>query len=692
VGHTFAFIILDIAVIIVVARLFGRLALKLNQPAVIGEIVAGIALGPSLLGLLPGDLDGHLFPTEVVPYLKILAQLGLVLFMFIVGLELDISLIRGRGRRAGIISLSSIVLPFALGAAAALALHPLHDTVDGKGVSLLALMLFMGVAMSITAFPVLARILNDRGMHRTSVGVIALAAAAIDDVLAWTLLAFVYAVASGNSPVAVVRIVALTAVFAAVMFLVVRPLLGRMPNWYKHSGRITPDIFAVVLVGILLSALATERIGIHEIFGAFVFGAIMPREGAQEFTREILERLEQLSVSLLLPIFFVIAGFGVDLTEFKDVGLIWQLLLILAVAIGGKFVGAFLGARLQRMPVQQSAAVGVLMNTRGLTELVILLIGKQLGVLDTAMFTMMVVMALVTTIMTGPLLSVVYPPKAIRRDIEAAERAALGTPQTYRVLVLADSAPNALTDRMLRLADAALADRRPGEILLSRFLVTDDTTALEVGSGGLPDLASLAEAVEGLKRYLAELDVTSATVRPLCRFGSAAGDDLLRQIVSTESDVVVISEDWVRRHPERYSELDGIVVLIVPAEDPSVWLQSGTSPALGVSDEHFLARDDGSATGARAVVTAARAALQTGRSLGVVVADGDARTQRRLQHGLEPLEPTGVAVSVGPATECAAIEHGAVLASARVEDRVGRSEVGLRDGVSEVVDQVRPRV
>lgn len=691
-GHTFAFIILDIAVIIVVARLFGRLALKLRQPAVIGEIVAGIALGPSLLGLLPGDLDGHLFPADVIPYLKILAQLGLVLFMFIVGLELDIGLIRGRGRRAGIISLSSIILPFALGAAAALALHPLHDTVDGKKVSLVALMLFMGVAMSITAFPVLARILNDRGMHRTSVGVIALAAAAIDDVLAWTLLALVYAVASGNSPLAVLRIVALTAVFAAVMFLVVKPLLARIPKWYKSSGRITPDIFAVVLVGILLSALATERIGIHEIFGAFVFGAIMPREGAHEFSREILERLEQLSVSLLLPIFFVIAGFGVDLTQFSDVSLIWQLLLILAVAIGGKFVGAFVGARLQRMPAQQSAAVGVLMNTRGLTELVILLIGTQLGVLDTAMFTMMVVMALVTTIMTGPLLSIVYPPKAVERDIEAAERAALGTPQTYRVLVLCDSVPNALTDRMLRLADAALADRRPGEILLSRFLVTDDATTLEVGSGGLPDLAALAEAVDGLKKYIAEVDVTTTTVRPLCRFGSTSGDDLLRQISSTDADVVVISEDWVRRHPQPYADLDGVVVLIVPAESPSVWFESGTSPALGISEDQLIARDDGSATGARAVVTAARAALHTGRSLNVVVADGDARTQRRLQHGLEPLASTGVSVWVGPAAQSEAIDRGAVLASARVEDRVGRSEVGLRDDVSEVVDQLRPRV
>jgi hypothetical protein len=316
----------------------------------------------------------------------------------------------------------------------------------------------------------------------------------------------------------------------------------------------------------------------------------------------------------------------------------------------------------------------------------------QLGVLDTAMFTMMVVMALVTTIMTGPLLSVVYPPRAVERDIEAAEKAAMGTPQTYRVLVLADSVPNALTDRMLRLADAALADRRPGEILLSRFLVTDETTTLEVGSGGLPDLAALAEAVDGLKKYLAEVDVTGATVRPLCRFGSPAGDDLLRQIVSTESDVVVVSEDWVRRHPQPYSELDGVVVLIVPAESPSVWLQSGTSPALGVSNEVLVARDDGSATGARAVVTAVRAALQTGRLLSVVVADGDAKTRRRLQHGLEPLEPTGVAVSVGPSARCEAIGLGAILASARVEDRVGRSEVGLRDDVSEVVGQLRPRV
>jgi Kef-type K+ transport system membrane component KefB len=428
VGHTFAMVMLDIAVIIVVARLFGRLARLLRQPAVVGEIVAGIALGPSLLGLLPGDLDGHLFPPDVQPYLRVLAQLGLVLFMFIVGLELDVALIRGRGRHAAGISLASIVLPFALGAAATLVLHPLHDHVDSKGVPLVALMLFMGAAMSITAFPVLARILTEHRMHRTSVGVLALAAAAVDDVIAWTLLAFIYAVVKGNNPVSILRIVVLSAAFVLIMFVVVRPLLARMLMWHNRSGRVTPDMLAVILIGILVSALITERIGIHEVFGAFLFGAVMPRQGAQQFTREILQRLEQVSVLLLLPIFFVIAGFDVDLRGFAQPSLLWQLLLIIAVAIGGKFVGAFVGARITRMPVRQSAAIAVLMNTRGLTELVILMVGKQLGILDTALFTMMVVMALVTTVMTGPLLRIVYPETAIQRDIDAAAKLAEGPP------------------------------------------------------------------------------------------------------------------------------------------------------------------------------------------------------------------------------------------------------------------------
>ena len=217
--HLAALVFIDIAIIMVVARLFGRLALKIGQPPVVGEIVAGIALGPVLLGLLPGDLDTALFPPEVIPYLNILAQLGLVLFMFIVGLELDMVLIRGRERAAGTISAASVALPFALGAALSLVLYPTHDETDAGPVAPLALALFLGVAMSITAFPVLARILTDRGMHRTPIGVLALACAAVDDIIAWTLLAFVVAVVQGQGPTDVLRIIALTAAFAAFMFL-----------------------------------------------------------------------------------------------------------------------------------------------------------------------------------------------------------------------------------------------------------------------------------------------------------------------------------------------------------------------------------------------------------------------------------------------------------------------------------------
>ena len=678
-GHTFAFVLADIAVIIVVARLFGRIARHFRQPAVVGEIVAGIALGPSVLGLISvqigdhtGPLNDHLFPSDVVPYLKILAQLGLVLFMFIVGLELDMTLIRGRERRAGTISLASIALPFALGAAATLVLHPLHDVVEGKPVSFLAMTLFMGVAMSITAFPVLARILTERRMHRTQVGVLALAAAAVDDVLAWTLLAFVIAVVSGGSPWSVARIVALSAVYTVVMFTVVRPLLARMLHWYRRAGRVTPDMLAIILVGILVSALITERIGIHEIFGAFLFGVIMPRQDAAAFIREILEQLEQMSLLLLLPIFFVVAGFGVNLRAFTDPGLLWQLGLILAVAIGGKFIGAFVAARAQRMPMQQSAAIGILMNTRGLTELVILLVGMQLGVLDTAMFTMMVVMALVTTAMTEPLLRIVYPDKAIQRDIDAAAKAALGAEQTTRALVLLDGPPGAATDRMIRLAAAASAGRDPREILLSRMLVASDDSEL---GAGLPDLAGMAEAVEELERF-AERSSTSVPLKALCRFSAQPGPDLVAQVGTVGAEIVVVSADWVRRNPESFEALDEVIVLVVPADLPEVWLASASEAALAVSDAGTFVRDDGSADGSRAVLLGARAAAATGTSLTALTTD--ARLRKRLTHALEPLRSTSATVIF------ASTPDAGIHAVARVADRLGGSGINLRDEIAAV--------
>ena len=297
----------------------------------------------------------------------------------------------------------------------------------------MAFALFLGVAMSITAFPVLARILTERGIHRLPIGVLALACAAIDDVVAWSLLALVVAVAVGGTFGGVGTIVGLTVVYAAVMVLVVRPLLRRLATGFRAAGRLTPDALAIVLVGVLISAFATEEIGVHAIFGAFVFGAVMPRD-EPGLIREVLQRIEQVSVLLLLPVFFVVAGLQVDIGGIGSQGLV-ELVLILCVAIGGKFLGAAAAARLSGVRHRQAVALGVLMNARGLTEIVILQVGAQLGVLDPQLFTLMVVMALVTTVMTEPLLRRLYSDRTVAREVAAVERAELGESGAFTVLV-----------------------------------------------------------------------------------------------------------------------------------------------------------------------------------------------------------------------------------------------------------------
>ncbi|MET1048250.1 MAG: cation:proton antiporter, partial [Acidimicrobiales bacterium] len=321
-------VFLSIAIIIVVARVFGRLAQKVRQPAVVGEIVAGIMLGPSFLGLINEDLPTKLFPLAVRPFLGIIAQVGLIIFMFIVGLELDMGLIRGKGRLAAVTSLTSVVLPFTFGLAISGVLHEAYGVVNGQEVEWLHFALFMGAAMSVTAFPVLARILNERGMHRTRIGVLTLACAAVDDVLAWSLLAGVLAVV-GEGHLAPYWVIILTLVYGAVMVVLIRPLLQKVVDRYQEVGRLTPDLLAVVLVGVLVSSYITSEIGIHAIFGAFFFGAVFPREGAHQMFHEILERLEQVTVLLLLPVFFVITGLNVDVTNLGTQGLKYLLLVLL---------------------------------------------------------------------------------------------------------------------------------------------------------------------------------------------------------------------------------------------------------------------------------------------------------------------------------------------------------------------------
>ncbi|MER6185280.1 cation:proton antiporter [Streptomyces sp. NPDC001652] len=391
--HQTTSLLVGLAAMVLLARLLGVLARRLGQPAVIGEVLAGIALGPTLFH---GAISDALFPADIRPLLAALAAVGVAVFMFIVGLEWDATLIRGSGSLAATVSFSSILLPFGLGSLLALYLMDDYGTGDQT-----AFMLFMGIAMSITAFPVLARILTDRKMNRTPLGVVALACASIDDVLAWTLLATVVAISGSAGPEQWRILLAIP--YLVGMLYGVRPLLRRYAD-RQPELRLTPTVLAFVLAGLLLSAAATEWVGLHYIFGAFLFGLVLPREGSERLRAEVHDRLGQLNGQLLLPVFFLVAGLKVDLSGVDAAGL-GALTLILLVAIGGKFTGAFFAARLNKMSPRQSVALATLMNTRGLTELIVLNVGLQLGFLNQELYSLMVVMAVVTTAMAGPLLT-----------------------------------------------------------------------------------------------------------------------------------------------------------------------------------------------------------------------------------------------------------------------------------------------
>ena len=400
--HQVVFLLLDLALIVVLARLFGAAARRLGQPPVIGEILAGILVGPTLFG---NGFSAAVFPTDTRPMFAALANVGVAFFMFMVGLELDGRLLRGRVRIAVSVSAGSIMLPFGLGVALAFYLLQNHAAEHRLG-----FLLFIGAAMSVTAFPVLARILTDRGMTKTMLGGLALTCAAVDDVLAWTLLAGVVMV-SGNAG-GEQLLVMLFPVYVAVMFLVVRPLLRRV---ITEDSTLRTGQLAMILVGVLVSGAVTEWTGMHFIFGAFLFGAVFPRSGTERLRVALLEGLGQFNTALLLPVFFVVAGLKVDLSGLGVTGL-GELGLVLLAAIGGKFGGAFAAARLCGLPARKSAALATLMNTRGLTELIILSVGLQMGILDQKMYSIMVVMAVVTTAMAGPLLNLIYPPSMIEQD------------------------------------------------------------------------------------------------------------------------------------------------------------------------------------------------------------------------------------------------------------------------------------
>lgn len=402
-------LLVQIAAVVVAARGVGFLFRRIGQPQVVGEMAAGILLGPSFLGWVAPVVSARLFPPDSLGFLNSISQVGLLVFMFLVGLELNPRLLRGRGHTAVVTSHASIAVPFVLGTLLSLHLYP---RLADRSVGFTAFALFMGASMSVTAFPVLARILAERGLMRTRVGAVTLACAAVADVSAWCILAVVVVIAGarggGMSPWATI---AGAAAYSGAMVLLVRRALAPLERRFERDGQMTQDVLGLILLVALASAWATEALGVHALFGAFLAGAVMPK--GPRFVHALTGKLQDVTVVLLLPIFFAFTGLRTHIGLVEGAQMWEGCALVVLVAVAGKFGGSFAAARLTGMGWREAGAIGTLMNTRGLMELVILNIGLDIGVISPAVFAMMVLMALATTFMTSPVLQLVYPARLV---------------------------------------------------------------------------------------------------------------------------------------------------------------------------------------------------------------------------------------------------------------------------------------
>ncbi len=400
--HPLALLLIQIVTIILVARLFGWICIKIKQPSVVGEMIAGIVLGPSLVGMYFPEFSAFLFPLESLGNLKFLSQIGLIFFMFIVGMELDINVLRNKAQNAVVISHASIVFPFALGVGLS---YFIYQEFAPDGISFMAFALFIAIAMSITAFPVLARIVQERGLQKTKLGTIVITCAAADDITAWCILAAVIAIVKAGSFTSSVYVIVMAIAYVLLMIKIIRPFLKRIGDLEAGKGSISKSVVAIFFLTLILSSYATEVIGIHALFGAFMAGAIMPEN--TKFRNLFIEKIEDVSLVVLLPLFFVFTGLRTEIGLLNESSLWITAGFVILIAIIGKFAGSALTAKFVGMNWKDSLSIGALMNTRGLMELVVLNIGYDLGILGPEIFAIMVIMALFTTIMTGPILDTI---------------------------------------------------------------------------------------------------------------------------------------------------------------------------------------------------------------------------------------------------------------------------------------------
>ncbi|MEB3291559.1 MAG: cation:proton antiporter [Synechococcales bacterium] len=525
-------VLIQVLLVIGLSRLVGLLFRKLQQPLVIGEILAGILLGPSLLGLVAPNLAAALFPQETIPYLGVLSQIGLIFFMFLIGLELDPRDLKGEIHTAVMISHVSILLPFSLGTIAALILYP---QVSSGIVSFTAFALFLGSAMSITAFPVLARIITEHNLQQSWLGTLALTCAAVDDVTAWCLLAVAIAVTRTNSMVTAIPTILAALLYIGFMLVIGRGLLQFLAKVYDRTGRLTQSVLAVIYICMVVSAIITEQIGIHLIFGAFLFGAVMPKH--EGLTRELAQKTEDFVLTFLLPIFFAYSGLRTQVGLLNR-PILWVLcLLVILVAIAGKYLGTFAAARSLGISHREASALGWLMNTRGLTELIVLNIGLSLGVISPLLFTMLVMMALVTTIMTAPLLEWTYPKQLIRQqstspsELETRTQSGSSTSPTYQILV--PIANPTTQQELLKLAIALAQNDRQSAVVYPLNLIPVET---DYAYESLP--REVAKLISQRRQNLMELLKTLSPSLP---------SDLVQPIIQVSSDVARTTTELATR-------------------------------------------------------------------------------------------------------------------------------------------------